>query len=62
MSKWIMRQIGSKWVTRCPYCHHMKAWDNHPPETWICQCKAIVNEETNKRLSKLGKAISKLIK
>ena len=61
MNKWITRQFAGKWVTRCPHCGHIKSHDAKPPETWICQCKSIVNEETYKRLTKLGKALSKLI-
>uniref|UniRef100_A0A6M3LV03 Uncharacterized protein n=1 Tax=viral metagenome TaxID=1070528 RepID=A0A6M3LV03_9ZZZZ len=61
MAKWITKQFAGKWVTRCPYCNHMKAYDSLPPETWICQCKAIVNGETYKRLTKLSRALSTLL-
>jgi len=59
--KWIVKQFAGEWVTRCPRCHHLKRRGNKkPPDTWVCQCGAVVNEETCKRMDKLSKVISKV--
>lgn len=62
MAKWIVKRWASKWVRRCPYCNHMQAFDTEPSSSWVCQCKAIVDQELYIKLSRLGKALSQVLK
>jgi len=59
--KWFVKQFAGKWVRRCPYCNRIEAFDVEPSRSWLCQCKAIVNEETYRRLAKLSKALSRML-
>ena len=58
---WFVKQFAGKWVRRCPYCKMITAHEEEPSHSWVCKCKAIVNEETYKRLNNLSKALSRML-